>query len=249
MGDVAGDILLRGEAQGQFRLFGDTVTIAANVTFRNEEPDYLLNHYISNHFIWNNDFGKKRTFSAGGSLTIPWTGTRIDIAFNNVQNLIYFDTVSLPRQAGNPIHVFMARLHQELHFGIWNWNNTITYQACTDQATLPLPALSIYSNMYLSFRAFRVLQLQIGVDCDYYSRYNGYSYQPATTMFTLQNGPKVGNYAFCNAYLTAKLYRTRFFVLWSHVNQGWFGNNYFAMPGYPLNPRRLQFGLSVDFAN
>lgn len=249
MGDVAADLLLSGEATGRFRLFGDTVMIGAKVSFRNDEPGYLLNHYISNHFIWDNDFGKKRSLDIGGSLTIPWTNTRLDIAFSNVQNLIYFDSVSMPRQAGKSIHVFMARLHQELHFGIWNWNNTLTYQACTDQNTLPLPALSIYSNMYLSFRAFRVLQMQIGVDCDYYTRYNGYSYQPATTVFTLQNGPKVGNYAFCNAYITAKLYRTRFFVLWSHVNQGWFGNNYFAMPGYPLNPRRLQFGLSVDFAN
>ena len=241
--------MLAGKAEGKFRLLGDTVIISANASFKNEEPGYLLNHYISNHFIWNNDFGKTRTVALGGALTIPWTRTRIEVGFRNVQNLIYFDTVSMTRQAAKSIHVFTARLQQNLHIGIWNWNNTITYQACTDQTLLPLPALSIYSNMYLSFRAFRVLQLQIGVDCDYYTRYNGYLYQPATMTFHLQNGPKVGNYAFCNAYLTAKLYKTRFFVLWSHVNQGWFGSNYFSMPGYPLNPRRLQFGLCVDFAN
>lgn len=249
MGDVAADLRLTGTATGRFRLFGDTVVIAAHAAFRNEEQSYLLNHYASNHFIWNNDFGKTRTLEAGGSITIPWTRTKLEAGFRNVQNMIYFDTVSMPRQAGKSIHVFTARLHQNFHFGIWNWNNTVTYQACTDKTLLPLPALSIYSNMYLSFRAFRVLQLQIGVDCDYYTRYDGYLYQPATMTFHLQNGPKVGNYAFCNAYLTAKLYRTRFFVLWSHVNQGWFGTNYFTMPGYPMNPRRLQFGLSVDFAN
>ncbi|MDE6329156.1 MAG: putative porin, partial [Muribaculaceae bacterium] len=41
----------------------------------------------------------------------------------------------------------------------------------------------------------------------------------------------------------------RFYVLWSHVNQGWFSKDYFSVPYYPLNPRCLQFGLSIDFAN
>lgn len=249
VGDVAADMRLIGQAQARYRLFGDTVAVSANVSFSNEEPSYLLQHYISNHFIWNNDFGKTRTFSVGARLDIPWTRTTLEADFRNVQNMIYFDTLSMPRQVGKSIHVLTARLHQDFAIGILHWNNTLTYQVSSDKTLLPLPALSIYSNLYLGFRAFRVLQLQIGVDCDYYTRYNGYMYQPATSAFTLGKGDKVGNYAFCNAYLTAKLYRCRFFVLWSHVNQGWFGNNYFTMPGYPMNPRRLQFGLSVDFAN
>ena len=246
---MATDVRLLGEAQARYRLFGDTVAVAVNVGFRNEEPSYLLQHYVSNHFIWDNDFGKTRTFTVGGRITIPWTHTTLEAGFRNVQNMVYFDTLSLPRQAGKSIHVFTARLRQDFAVGILHWNNTLTYQASSDKTLLPLPALSIYSNLYLGFRAFRVLHLQIGVDCDYYTRYDGYMYQPATTVFTLSKGPKVGNYAFCNAYLTAKLYRCRFFVLWSHVNQGWFGSKYFTMPGYPMNPRRLQFGLSVDFAN
>ena len=46
-----------------------------------------------------------------------------------------------------------------------------------------------------------------------------------------------------------KLSKARFYVMFSHVNQGWFGNDYFSMPDYPLNPRRFQLGVSVDFAN
>ena len=52
-----------------------------------------------------------------------------------------------------------------------------------------------------------------------------------------------------NAYINMKLGRTRFYVMMSHVNQGLMGNNYFSMPHYPLNPRRFQIGLSVDFPN
>lgn len=250
IGDVAGDLDISGRLATRFKLFGDTVRIAANGFFKNEEPSYLLKKYVSNHFIWDNDFGKTRTIRAEGELEIPWTKTLLRIGVQNTQNLIYFDTDAIPRQEGGNVQVFTARLQQKLRFGIWNWNNNVTYQATSNSNVLPLPALAIYSNMYLNFTAFKVLNMQIGVDCDYYTRYNAYLYQPATMSFHIAGGDaKAGNYAFCNAYITCKLYRARFFVLFSHFNQGWFGYDYFSMPGYPLNPRRLQFGLSVDFAN
>ena len=105
--------------------------------------------------------------------------------------------------------------------------------------------------MFLGFTAFKVLHMQIGVDCDYYTKYRGMDYQPATMSFHVQgeNPIWVGNFALANAYITAKLYKVRFFVLWSHVNQGLFGSNYFSMPHYPIDPRQLRFGLSIDFAN
>ncbi len=249
LGDVVGDINVNAEVATKFRLLGDTVEIKANGFFRNEEPSYLLKHYVSNHFAWDNAFGKVRTFRAEGELRAPWTDTRIKAGVQNIQNLIYFGKDTLPYQDGGSAQVFSATLEQKLHYGILNWDNSITYQACTKQEILPLPALTLYSNLYLNFRAFRVLTVQFGVDCDYYTRYNGYLYEPATMSFHIQDKNPVGNYPFCNAYLTCKLYKTRFFVLFSHVNQGWFGNNYFSMPGYPLNPRRFQMGLSVDFAN
>ena len=53
-----------------------------------------------------------------------------------------------------------------------------------------------------------------------------------------------------NAYANFKLSRARFFVLYSHFNQGLFGSNdYFSLPHYPLNPRRFQMGVVVDFVN
>lgn len=251
VGDVAGDIDIKGRIETNFKLFGDTVSVQAHGSFSNLAPSFLLKQYLSNHFIWQNDFGKIRKFKVGGELLIPWTHTRLSADFESTQNYIYFNPESLPAQNSGTIGIFAARLHQELHFGIWNWNNTVTYQASTNMDILPLPALAIYSNMYLGFRAFRVLTLQIGIDCDYYTRYRGVVYQPATATFHVQekeDAVKVGNFPLINAYITAKLYKVRFFILWSHVNQGWFTKEYFSMPHYPIDPRRLQFGLSIDFA-
>lgn len=251
LGETAGDIEANGNLATNFKMLGDTVSFKLNGHFSNLAPSWLLKRYVSNHFIWQNDFGKIRKFNVGGELLIPWTNTTLSAGFESTQNMVYFDSDCLPRQYGGTVGVFNARLHQELHFGIWNWNNTITYQASTDTDILPLPQLAIYSNMYLNFKAFRVLTLQIGIDCDYYTRYRGMMYQPATMSFHVQdkeNAISVGNFPLINAYVTAKLYKVRFFILWSHVNQGWLGKNYFSLPHYPIDPRRLQFGLSVDFA-
>lgn len=251
VGDVVGDLDLKGNVTTRFKLFGDSVKIAANANFRNIAQPYLLQNYISNHFAWNNDFGKTRTYKIGGELTIPWTKTTLRAGVENIQNLVYFNSNSLPEQYGGNVQVFSARLEQLFKVGILNWNNTITYQKSSTESVLPLPQLAIYSNLYLGFTAFKVLKLQIGLDCDYYTKYNGLNYQPATMSFHVQGDDpiRIGNYPFVNLYVTARLYRTRFYVQWSHANQGLFSKDSFVLPHYPLNPRKLEFGLAVDFAN
>lgn len=249
IGGVAGDIILSGDVGSRFKMLGDTVSISAYGGFSNTANSYLLAHYISNHFAWDQSLGKTREIKVGGKLMIPWTRTTLSAGVRNLQNYVYFNDEALPTQFAGNVQVFSATLDQKLKFGIWNWNNTITYQVSSNKEVIPLPALAIYSNMFLEFKAFKVLNLQIGVDCDYYTRYYGLAYQPATMAFHTQHQQEVGNYAFCNAYLSAKLYKCRFYILWSHVNQGWFSKNYFSVPDYPLNPRCLQLGLCVDFAN
>ncbi len=251
LGDAIGDIDVRGEMETKFRLGKDTVRINVNGFFRNIEPNYMLDHYVGNHFIWNNDFGKIRSFRAEGRLSIPWTRTELRVGVENVQNQIYFDSDCMPRQYGGNVQVFSAAIEQKLRFGIWNWNNTVTYQKTSDSLITPLPELSVYSNMFLYFHAFRALTVQIGFDVDWYTKYTGLAYQPATMTFHSQGADavKVGNFINSNVYLTCKLYKVRFFVMCSHLNQGWFSKDYLSLPHYPVDPRQFRLGLSIDFAN
>lgn len=245
----AGEIDLQGAVRTHIPLFGDTVALSATGRFRNETPSWLLMEYISNHFAWKNNFGKTRSMRVGGRLDIPWTRTSVSVDLENVQNRIYFTPESLPSQYGGSVQVFSAALRQNFKVGILRWDNIVTYQATSNMDVIPLPALTVYSNLYLQFTAFKVLHVQFGVDCDYYTRYRGINYQPATMIFRSEKETPVGNFMLCNAYLNFKLYKTRFYVLVSHVNQGWFSKDYFSMPLYPINPLRFQLGLAVDFAN
>lgn len=249
LGPAAGEIKVEGNVNTRFPLLGDSLSIAAFGAFRNESAPYLMNNYISNHFMWQNSFGKQRTVTFGGQLNFGKTGTNFRASVSNLQNYLYFGADGLPRQHGGSVQVLSLTLKQALKVGILHWDNDITYQATGNDAVIPLPALSVYSNLYLLFR-IATLRVQLGVDCDWYTRYYAPGYQPATASFVNQREMKLGNYPFCNAYANMKLGKVRFYVLFSHVNQGLFGgSNYFSAPYYPLNPRRFQLGLSVDFAN
>lgn len=249
LGPVAGDIHLDGRIDTHMRLFGDTVSVSGIAAFSNEESPYLMNHYRSNHFAWSNDFGKTRRLRIGGEVNIPFTHTRIEVAVENVQNSIYFNELCLPTQASGSVQVVSARLHQNFKFGAFHWNNRITWQTTSDEKVIPLPQLAVYSNLYVYFKVARVLHVQLGVDCNYYTRYYSPGYQPATVSFYNQRETKTGGFPFMNLYVNMKLSKTRFFIMMSHVNQGMGKDDYFSLPHYPLNPRRFQMGLSIDFAN
>lgn len=250
LGDVSGDIDIEGSVTTRFKLFGDTVNLKAYGYFKNLEAPYLLKQFVSNHYAWDNKFSKVQRFRAGGVLDLPWIYTSINVGYETLNNYIYFNNNSLPEQSSSAVHVLNASLTNHLGFGIFNWDNEVTYQTSSNASVLPLPKFSIFSNMYLKFRIARVLDVQVGVDCNYYTKYYAPAYNPAIMSFYNQSEIECGNFAFADVYANFKLKKARFYVMYSHANKGLFGgNNYFSIPHYPLNPGRFQLGISVDFVN
>ena len=250
LGDVSGDIDIEGSVTTRFKLFGDTVSLKAYGYFKNLEAPYLLKQFVSNHYAWDNKFSKVQRFRAGGVLNLPWIYTSINVGYETLNNYIYFNNNSLPEQSSSAVHVLNASLTNHLGFGIFNWDNEVTYQTSSNASVLPLPKFSIFSNMYLKFRIARVLDVQVGVDCNYYTKYHAPAYNPAIMSFYNQSEIECGNFAFADVYANFKLKKARFYVMYSHANKGLFGgNNYFSLPHYPLNPGRFQLGISVDFVN
>ncbi len=248
-GHNLGEVEVGGEAQFRVRIRRDTASVKAYAKFDNLHPSFFVDEYVSNHFIWKNDFGMTRRLRFGGEIDIPQTWTNLSAGMENIQNLIYFNNQALPQQHGGNIQVFSASLTQGLHFGIFNWENSLNFQTSSAPDVLRLPKFSVLSNMYLLFRVAS-LRAQFGVQCNYLTRYKAMAYQPATMTFHNQDEIYVGNYPMMDAYLNMKLSKVRFYVLVSHFNQGLFGgSNYFSAAHYPLNPRRFMFGLSIDFAN
>ena len=247
IGYKAGNFRLEGNVGGFFKLWNDSISLVANGFVRNESASYFLQHYESNHFIWNNDFSNIYRTHVGGTFSIPTRLFSLNVNVENVTKYIYFNSDALPTQYSGNIQILAANLKQNFHVGKFWLENNVVYQISSQQSKLPLPALTLYHNLYYDDIWFKVLSMQIGVNVRYHSAYYAPSYMPATGQFYNQSNIMIGNYPVMNAYLNFHLKRTRFFFEYYHVNHLFMKGAYFSMPNYPIDPTITKMGVSWNF--
>ena len=187
LGDAAGEIDVTGDVTTRFKMLGDSVSIKGYGYFKNLSVPYLLKQFISNHFAWDNSFSKTKRVRVGGELDIPFSWTNVNVGYETLTDYIYWDADGLPAQHSGAIHVLNAQFRQGLHFKAFNWDNSVTLQTSSNEQVLPLPKFAVYSNLYARFVIARVLHVQMGVDCNYYTKYYAPAYNPAT--MTFHTGP------------------------------------------------------------
>lgn len=264
VGGTAGDILLDGNADFNFPLFGDTVRLDATAFFHLEKPFFYYNHFHSKHLWWDNEeLESKKHTHIEGLLNIGRTKTQIRFAADNIDNLSYFassykitgdfgrvnNNVEV-RQSGN-FSLLTVQLTQLFKWKAINLETQLTYQKSYDKVALPVPDLNVYANLFLKFRIAKVLDTELGADVRYFTAYEAPDYSPALGQFCVQdngeNNVKVGNYPIINAYANFHLKSARFFVMYSHANKT--AGNYFLTPHYPQNTSLIRFGVSWNFFN
>lgn len=263
-GEDAGQIKLDLNADLNFKLFGDTVQLAANAYFYRLNPTFFYRHYHSQHLWWDNGLSKEIRSRIEGIFRLNKTRTALRISFDNMKNYTYFaqkytvtesygradNTVSVRQNTGG-ISLLTMQLNQDLSLGPINWENSVTYQKSSNDDILAVPALNVYTNLYVKFKIAKVLSVDLGADVRYFTKYKGQDYSPALGQYTIQdNGEanvKIGNYPIVNIYANMKLKHARFFLMMSHVNAG--NGEYFLTPHYPINSRVLRFGVSWNFFN
>jgi hypothetical protein len=145
------------------------------------------------------------------------------------------------------VQIVSANLKQDFYFGKFALENNVIYQLSSNQSVLPLPTLALYHNFYYHDKWFNVLSAQIGADVRYHTAYYAPAYMPATGQFYAQDKMKIGNYPEMSVYANLHLKRTRFFIKYYHVNELFMNGLYYSMPGYPINPALLKFGLTWNF--
>ncbi|MBL7110992.1 MAG: putative porin [Bacteroidales bacterium] len=254
----AGRLFLIGYRAGDFRVTGQIdryinakkgrsrLGIAGLI--RLEEPDYFLQHYASNHFAWENDFKKTKEILA--SATIENEPLRLKLKGENstLTDYIYFGTDTIPHQHRGVISIFSVDLYKHFQAGIFNSIHRISYQLPTNNDVIRIPALSYYTSNFIGFVVVKnALTAEIGFDLFFYTKYKGLSFMPSYGMFYHQDEREIGNYPYLDVFINAKLKRTRFFLKFDHLNEGWLDKNYFHVLHYPMPGRAFKFGLSWTF--
>ena len=248
-----------------FPLMGDTVRLAAKGNFSRLIPSHMMKHFHSKHLWWDNDLNAETRTHIEGIFAYDKTDTRLRVAIDEIQNYTYFgmsynyQTTGRTQLTGNVfqesqnINVLTLQLYQNLRWGILNWENVVTYQNSSMPSALPLPALNLFSNLYLKFKLARVLAVELGGNLTWFSKYEAPDYLPQISNFAIQKNSdskvELGGYPFIDVYANMHLKKARFFVAMSHVNSGSGSKMYFLTPHYPTNTNIFRFGVSWNFYN
>jgi hypothetical protein len=220
-----------------------------NASIEKRHPDFIHNNWVSNHYMWNNQFSP--TDKIQSIISISTTDNRFDmgVIYQSISNLIYFNEMSVSEQTNVSIQNLGAFIHKDIllfkHLGI---NAKYNYQSSSYEAIVSVPNHVINGALYYQGNLFkRALQLQVGFNAQYYSEFHGYAYNPAVNQYYVQTIKPVGDYPFIDFFLNARIKPVRIFVKIDHVTQGFLGNNYSLTPGYLQNDRAFKFGINWLF--
>ncbi|PXV58423.1 putative beta-barrel porin [Dysgonomonas alginatilytica] len=253
----AGEYKLKADISTTINIKGQKAIVKANGYIKSLVPQFFQQDFSSKYHNWkNNDFSDTRRVFVGGEIYIPHTETRLSGGVENIKNYIYYKKTDLSvanaqyiHQEGENIQVISLRLDQNLHYGILHWDNQVSFQTSTNTDVIPVPKLSLYTNLYIKAKLAKVLTMQLGVDAHYHTKYYALGYDPALGQFVNQTDKEVGNFPFSTVYANFHLKKTRFFVMMYNVAKDFGDSNYFTVPTYPVNPMIFKFGLSWNFNN
>lgn len=275
--NVLGEIRTTGSDWGEFNveadanfhipLRRDSLHFEFNGFVRNERPSFYFRHYRGRNAWWDHS-DLNKVFRAHVNATLRYRQTALTASLENIQNYLYFKETLTPfehkdgftgyrhavgvEQAGKNTQLLALTLNQNFHWGVFHWDNELTYQATTNKDVMPLPAFTGYTNVYLLFRIAKVLQTELGADLTYFTPYYAPAYSPIIGQYVVQDSQhrvKVGNYPLVNVYANFHLKRTRFYVMASHVNYSSGAGKPFLVPHNPLNRLTFRIGLSWNFVN
>lgn len=251
-GDDFGELRANGELQTRFPLFRKEATIKAEASIKNTTPPFYQRHNHGRYFWWDKKLSKVQEVYVGAKINLESTRTQLSGGVQSIQNYVYFNEFSEPTQSSGNIQVLTLRLKQDVMYRAFGWENEVAYQLSSNKNELPLPELSVYTNMYLAFKLAKVLTVQIGANMYYNTAYYAPYYEPASQQFRLQdprNRVKVGNYPLVNAYVNFHLKQARFFIMGYNLSSKFAYPNYFSLAHYPLDPMVLKMGIAVMFNN
>ena len=256
VGYKIGEFDVHGKLETRFRLGDTTLLVSARAYAKSVTPSPYLQHFRSNHVLWDNTFGFTYRFLGGATVAYPykWVKPRIDFSFENQTNPIYVSASDWkPRQFRGNVQIITGDVGLDLTTPWVNLENRVVVQHSTNDSVMPVPLLILQHRLYYHGTWWKALDAQIGVDVRYFTRYHAPVLCPETGMFGTQSDTNVGNYPWMSAYASfyVKSIRLRFFFHYQHLNHLFMKDNidYLAMPNYPTNRDTFRAGLAWHFYN
>ncbi len=254
LGDEINDTGLNADASFSFFPFrrhkDSPVTVSAHFETVLDEPEFYQQHYYSNHYIWDNDFGKISTSKIEGKVSVPHWNLALEGGYSLLNNNIYYDTLGIVRQNTKPMSVAKVSLKKDFRFGMFHLDNTALFQVSSNKEVLPLPTLALNLRWYAQMDVVKkVMQLQVGVNGTYTTKWYAPAYSPALGLFHNQNKEEYGNGPYFDIFANIQWKRACVFVKYINAGMGWpmDSADYFSAHGYIRPQRAVKFGIFWPF--
>ena len=215
-----------------------------------KEPDYYQQYLYTNHYKWDNDFGKISTTRLEASVHIPRWQMDASFGYGLLSNNIYYDTMGIARQNSSPMSVISANLHKDFTVWKFHFENRATLQFSSNQDVMPLPLLALNLRYYFQFDVVKnVMKMQIGAMGLFTTKWNAPAYNPVLGVFHNQTEREYGNCPYIDAFVNVQWKRVTVFVKAINVNMGWPNKHtdYFTAAGYIAPQRAIKFGINWPF--
>ena len=226
------------------------LTLNAHFETSLKEPDYYQQHLYTNHYMWNNDFGKISTTKLEASLHIPRWKMDASFGYGLLSNNIYYDTEGIVRQNDKPMSVISGSLRKDFAFGPLHLENRASVQFSSNEEVMPLPLLSLNLRYYFQFDVVKnVMKMQVGANCLYTTKWYAPGYNPVLGVFHNQTAEKFGGCPYVDAFVNIQWKRAAIFIKAINVNMGWPNKqaDYFTAAGYINSQRAFKFGITWPF--
>ena len=232
-----------------FKDKSEPITLNGRFSTSLKEPDWFSQHYYSNHYIWDNDFGKTSTTKVEASLDIPKWDMEAYFGYALVNNYLYNDTLGIARQNTGLINVMSAYLRKDFKIWWFHLDNQILFQYSSDMSTLPLPMLTFHLRYYIEMEAVKnVLTVQLGADARMNTPYYAPAYNPALGTFQLQTREQIGYNPYIDIFLNLQWKRVNIFLKVINVGEGWpTGASSFSAYHYIRPSLGFKFGIHWPF--
>ncbi len=268
--DISGKYYLTGYNAGDHLLtaaysYTDKrqIVYSADLLLQGYMPAYTLQHFYSNHFIWNNQL--KRQFLNEFTLKIRVkNGDYFSFTRQEFNHAVILDKNWPPGQT-TAITIFKLETYKKLESKHWFTSGRGLWQLGRGSSlAAPLPRWGLLLNACYKGRYLKSsLTYRIGLDLNYFSEFTGYGWHPILKQYYPQIKPsRIGGYPMLDVYIAGQIKTFAFFVKLEHA----FANThdlispytrlFGALPvdynstyGYPMQGMMLRLGFNWRFSD
>lgn len=222
----------------------------ASFRFMVKPPSLAHEFYSSAVTYWNASFDNEVHMKAELLASLKEINLSVGLRTEMLSNHIYFDETVRPQQASDAIVLAAASVEKDSRWKIFGMTNRLIVQHSTLNDIVSLPRFVSGNSLYLHGPLFdHNLYMKVGGELKYFTSYSAPVYDPATSIFCVQNEKTIGGKAYVNFFVDMRFKRMGFFLKLEKFTGDVSQIAMESAVGYKQYPMHLVYGLKWYFYN